>query len=130
MSTTQSYPALVSHDPNPSSVWKLENVTILRAPGDRQVKGRLLATGICHSDIVVGSIPGGAMPGISYPRILGDEGAGIVEAVGPGVTAAQVGDRVLLSLQLLQRLRLVSQRPTAVLSELDGSQCPRQAGPV
>ncbi|KAJ9644356.1 hypothetical protein H2204_001708 [Knufia peltigerae] len=100
MSTQSSYeyPALVSYEPNPKPVWKLEKVKIPpKAPGDHQVKVRLVATGICHSDIIVGSVPGNAGPGFSYPRILGHEGVGIVEEVGSGVTTTKVGDKVILS---------------------------------
>jgi Zn-dependent alcohol dehydrogenase len=56
----------------------------------------MVATGICHSDLVVASIPDGAA-GFRYPKMLGHEGAGVVEEVGPAVTVAQVGDPVLLS---------------------------------
>lgn len=56
----------------------------------------MVATGICHSDLVVASLPPG-YAGISFPKVLGHEGAGIVEEVGPGVTAAKAGDPVLLS---------------------------------
>ncbi|OQV06175.1 Alcohol dehydrogenase GroES-like domain-containing protein [Cladophialophora immunda] len=56
----------------------------------------MVATGICHSDIAVASIPGQLL-GIKFPKVLGHEGAGVVEEVGPGVTVAKVGDPVLLS---------------------------------
>lgn len=55
----------------------------------------MVATGICHTDIVLAGISG--PPGLEFPRIFGHEGAGIVEEVGTGVTAAKVGDPVLLS---------------------------------
>jgi len=56
----------------------------------------MVASGICHTDVFLSCIPSG-VPGIEYPRVLGHEGAGIVEEVGPGVTTAAVGDPVLLS---------------------------------
>ncbi|KAJ9497685.1 hypothetical protein H2202_006718 [Exophiala xenobiotica] len=93
---SDEYPALVSYPPNPGPNWKVENVKVSRSPDQHELKVRMLATGICHSDIVVASIPDVA-PGTRYPRILGHEGAGIVEEVGPGVTVAKVGDPVLLS---------------------------------
>ena len=96
--TTMSdeYLAIVCYPPNPVPNWKVENVKVARSPNEHELKVRMLATGICHSDIIVSSIPDGA-PGMGYPRILGHEGAGIVEEVGSGVTVAQVGDPILLS---------------------------------
>jgi Zn-dependent alcohol dehydrogenase len=87
---SDEYPALVSYPPNPGPNWKVENVKVSRSPDEHELKVRMLATGICHSDIVVASIPDVA-PGTRYPRILGHEGAGIVEEVGPGVTVAKLG---------------------------------------
>ncbi len=49
------------------------------------------ACGICHSDDFVKT---GSYPGIQYPRVPGHEVAGRVDAVGEGVTAWAVGDRV------------------------------------
>ena len=59
--------------------------------GARQVRIRVEACGICHSDALVKF---GAFPGLQLPRIPGHEIAGKVDAVGEGVTAWQVGDRV------------------------------------
>jgi S-(hydroxymethyl)glutathione dehydrogenase/alcohol dehydrogenase len=60
-------------------------------PGSGDVVVRITASGVCHSDLHVinGSLP---MP---PPCILGHEGTGIVEAVGPEVKGLQVGDRVI-----------------------------------
>ncbi len=60
-------------------------------PQPGQVRIKVQACGICHSDTFVKN---GAFPNIEYPRIPGHEVAGIVDAVGPGVTRWQVGDRV------------------------------------
>ena len=49
------------------------------------------ACGICHSDVFVTS---GGFPGLELPRVPGHEIAGRVHAVGEGVTAWKVGDRV------------------------------------
>src|SRR5262249_6369490 len=46
---------------------------------------------ICHSDTVVVN---GLMPGIEYPRVPGHEVAGVIDAVGAGVTTWKAGDRV------------------------------------
>ena len=90
-------PALVAYPASDDlkADWRFENVKILRAPKEHELKVRMVATGICHSDIVVASMPG--RWGIAFPKILGHEGAGIVEEVGPGVTVAKVGDPILLS---------------------------------
>jgi aryl-alcohol dehydrogenase len=58
-----------------------------------EVRIRIVATGICHTDFHFHS---GAMP-TSKPIVLGHEGAGIVEEVGVGVTGLAVGDHVVLS---------------------------------
>ena len=65
----------------------------LDPPRAGEVLVRLVATGVCHSDLN-GLRGPRALP---TPMVLGHEGAGIVEEVGDGVTAAAVGDHVLLS---------------------------------
>src|SRR5262245_31653834 len=60
------------------------------SPGPGQVRVRVEANGICHSDVLTKE---GLMP-ISYPRVPGHEVAGVVDAVGDGVTAWKKGDRV------------------------------------
>src|SRR6201987_2252155 len=52
---------------------------------------KVLACGICHSDVLVKE---GAMPGIQYPRVPGHEVAGVIDAVGPGTPDWQPGQRV------------------------------------
>lgn len=89
------YPAVLCYAPNPGPNWQVGKVRVLRSPGQGEVKVRMVAASLCHSDIFVSRIPAGGP--FEYPRVLGHEGAGIVEEVGPGVTAAQVGDPVLLS---------------------------------
>jgi S-(hydroxymethyl)glutathione dehydrogenase/alcohol dehydrogenase len=71
---------------------RVENVQLLD-PKPHEVLVRLMATGICHSDIMVVL---GTMP-VPMPVVLGHEGAGIVEAIGDGVTHVKVGDHVVLS---------------------------------
>jgi D-arabinose 1-dehydrogenase-like Zn-dependent alcohol dehydrogenase len=51
----------------------------------------VLACGICHSDSLVKE---GAWPGIQYPRVPGHEVAGVIDAVGAGVTQWKPGERV------------------------------------
>lgn len=70
----------------------VDGVTV-RAPGAGEVQVRIVASGLCQSDL---SVVNGKIP-FPTPVILGHEGAGIVEAVGPGVTRPTVGDHVVLS---------------------------------
>jgi D-arabinose 1-dehydrogenase-like Zn-dependent alcohol dehydrogenase len=60
-------------------------------PGAGQVRIRVQACGICHSDVVAKE---GLFPGISYPRVPGHEVAGVIDEVGAGVTAWKKGERV------------------------------------
>ncbi|WP_010545282.1 NAD(P)-dependent alcohol dehydrogenase [Sphingomonas elodea] len=62
-------------------------------PGPEQVLVRITACGVCHTDMVMRD---GALP-VPFPAVFGHEGAGVVEAVGPGVTGLAPGDPVLLS---------------------------------
>ena len=73
----------------PLSLEELE----LAPPGPGEVLVRLKASGVCHSDWNVVS---GATPN-PLPVVLGHEGAGVVEALGEGVTAVAEGDHVVLS---------------------------------
>jgi len=61
------------------------------SPAREEVRIRVQACGVCHSDTVVVE---GSMPGLTYPRIPGHEVIGIVEAVGEAVSGWQVGTRV------------------------------------
>src|ERR1700747_1332973 len=60
-------------------------------PGRGQVRVKVEACGICHSDVLVKD---GLWPGIQYPRVPGHEVAGVVDLVGEGVTNWKNGDRV------------------------------------
>ena len=60
-------------------------------PGRRQVRIKVEACGICHSDALVKE---GHWPGIQYPRVPGHEIAGRIDAVGPDVTLWKPGQRV------------------------------------
>jgi len=60
-------------------------------PGRAQVRIKVEACGICHSDALVKE---GYWPGIQYPRIPGHEIAGLVDAVGDDVTNWKPGQRV------------------------------------
>ena len=62
-------------------------------PGPGQIQVEIHACGVCHTDMVMRD---GGLP-VPFPCIFGHEGAGVVEAVGPGVTSVEPGDHVLLS---------------------------------
>ncbi len=60
-------------------------------PAAGQVRIKVQACGVCHSDSLTVE---GAFPWITYPRIPGHEVAGVIDALGSGVTGWQVGERV------------------------------------
>lgn len=60
-------------------------------PGAGQVRIKVQACGVCHSDVL--TVEGG-WPGIEYPRIPGHEVAGVIDEVGEGVSAWKKGQRV------------------------------------
>lgn len=62
-------------------------------PGPTEVKVKIEAAGVCHSDLSVidGTIPWKA------PSVLGHEGAGVVEEVGDAVSTVKVGDHVVIA---------------------------------
>jgi S-(hydroxymethyl)glutathione dehydrogenase/alcohol dehydrogenase len=64
----------------------------LQEPGPGEVLVRIAACGVCHTDLYTAS---GADPSGYAPTVLGHEGAGIVEAVGEGVTSLIPGDHVV-----------------------------------
>ena len=81
--------AVFSAPHSPLAVETLE----LAEPGAGEVRVRYGASGVCHSDLH-------AIDGewtVPQPLVLGHEGAGTVEALGPGVTAVAVGDTAVLS---------------------------------
>ena len=71
--------------------WSVEPIE-LDEPKDGEVLVSLAASGMCHSDehLVTGDMP------VPLPMIGGHEGAGVIEAVGPGVHGLEVGDHVVL----------------------------------
>src|SRR3954453_8977284 len=64
----------------------------LADPGPGEVLVRLHACGVCHTDMYTAS---GADPSGYAPAVLGHEGAGVVEALGEGVSDLAVGDHVV-----------------------------------
>src|ERR1700761_7823665 len=61
------------------------------APGRGQVRIKVQACGVCHSDVLTKD---GLWPGIEYPRVPGHEVAGVIDEVGPGVSTWKKGQRV------------------------------------
>jgi D-arabinose 1-dehydrogenase-like Zn-dependent alcohol dehydrogenase len=61
------------------------------SPGAGQVRIKVKACGVCHSDVLTKE---GSWPGIQYPRIPGHEVAGVIDDVGAGVSAWKKGQRV------------------------------------
>ena len=61
------------------------------SPGPGQVRIKVQACGVCHSDVLTKE---GAWPGIQYPRVPGHEVAGIIDELGAGVSEWKQGQRV------------------------------------
>ena len=70
---------------------RIETVDV-EGPREGEALVRIVATGVCHTDAYTLS---GADPEGAFPAILGHEGGGIVEEVGPGVTSVKPGDHVI-----------------------------------
>ena len=75
----------------PGQPTSLEEVQVAD-PGPGEVRLRLLAAGVCHSDLH--AVNGGM--GETFPWLLGHEGCGEIESVGVGVDASRVGERVII----------------------------------
>lgn len=76
----------------PATALVLEDIDC-QEPHAHEVLVRMSASGVCHSDLHV-------IHGTQHaplPVVLGHEGAGIIEAIGPNVTRVKVGDHVVLS---------------------------------
>lgn len=76
----------------PGAAFRLDQVDV-DPPGPGQVRVEIRACGVCHTDMIMQE---GHLP-VPFPAVFGHEGAGVVEAVGRGVTNVAPGDTVLLS---------------------------------
>jgi S-(hydroxymethyl)glutathione dehydrogenase/alcohol dehydrogenase len=87
----------------------------LAEPRAGEVLVRLEACGVCHTDLYTAS---GADPSGYAPAVLGHEGAGVVEAVGDGVTSLAVGDHVvsMFSAQCRECIHCLSPRTNLCLA--------------
>jgi D-arabinose 1-dehydrogenase-like Zn-dependent alcohol dehydrogenase len=74
----------------PGAAWELVERDIPE-PGAGQVRIKVQACGVCHSDVFVKD---GLWPGLAYPRVPGHEIAGLIDAVGSGGTYWKLGQRV------------------------------------
>jgi S-(hydroxymethyl)glutathione dehydrogenase / alcohol dehydrogenase len=77
----------------PGSPLEIHDDVELEAPRAGEVRLRMVASGVCHSDLAMRD---GAMP-VCVPAVLGHEGAGVVVEVGAGVDHLVPGDHVLVS---------------------------------
>ena len=77
----------------PDAAPAVEELTV-EPPGPREVRVRVLACGLCHSDLHIVETKGWHM---RFPILLGHEGAGVVEDVGSDVTTVVPGDRVVIA---------------------------------
>ncbi|MGI5167787.1 alcohol dehydrogenase catalytic domain-containing protein [Spirillospora sp. CA-253888] len=84
--------AAVLHAVGDSELDLRDDVTTVD-PGPAQVKVKIKATGVCHSDL---STMTGVLPSMP-PTVIGHEGAGIVTEVGSHVDNVQVGDHVVIN---------------------------------
>lgn len=87
----------------------------LQEPRQGEVLVRLAACGVCHTDMYTAS---GADPSGYAPTVLGHEGAGVVEAIGPGVKDLKIGDHVvtLFSPQCRECIHCVSEKTNLCLA--------------
>jgi Zn-dependent alcohol dehydrogenase len=94
--------ALVAHEPLDGKFkFTLEDVSV-RELKDDEVLVRMVATGICHTDLVFASLPNEAGP---YCKVLGHEGGGYVEKVGASIAHVKEGNSVLLSFSFCGKCR-------------------------
>jgi S-(hydroxymethyl)glutathione dehydrogenase/alcohol dehydrogenase len=72
---------------------EIRDDVVVAAPGEGEIKVRIAASGVCHSDL---SVQNATLP-LPPPCVLGHEGAGVIEEIGAGVTGFEVGDHVVLT---------------------------------
>ena len=85
----QTRAAVVEGQGQPFTMAEVE----LDEPRDDEVLVRMVATGLCHTDITMGHF----LPAEMFPNVFGHEGAGVVETVGAQVTGLEPGDHVVMS---------------------------------
>jgi D-arabinose 1-dehydrogenase-like Zn-dependent alcohol dehydrogenase len=92
MATTKTgiAPMKAAQIPRPGADFEIVEREIPK-PGVGQVRIKVQACGVCHSDVLTKE---GQWPGIQYPRVPGHEVAGIIDELGPNVSAWKTGQRV------------------------------------
>jgi D-arabinose 1-dehydrogenase-like Zn-dependent alcohol dehydrogenase len=83
-------PMKVAQVPKPGADFQIVDREVPE-PGPGQVRIKVHACGVCHSDVLTKE---GAWPGIEYPRVPGHEVAGVIDELGAGVTSWKTGQRV------------------------------------
>jgi D-arabinose 1-dehydrogenase-like Zn-dependent alcohol dehydrogenase len=83
-------PMKVAQVPKPGGDFEIVEREVPQ-PGARQVRIKVQACGVCHSDVLTKE---GGMPGIQYPRVPGHEVAGVIDELGEGVSEWKKGQRV------------------------------------
>src|ERR1700680_1386218 len=79
---------------NPAQSLMMAEVSAPNAPSDGEALVRVEDAPIDYSDLLLAN--GVYFLNTKLPSVIGGEGAGIVEAIGPGVTSVKVGDRVTI----------------------------------
>src|SRR5438552_8758141 len=83
-------PMKVAQIPSPGADFQIVEREIPK-PGVGQVRIKVQACGICHSDVLTKE---GGLPGIQYPRVPGHEVAGTIDELGAGVSEWKQGHRI------------------------------------
>ena len=83
-------PMKVAQIPAPGAAFEIVEREVPQ-PNAGEVRIKVQACGVCHSDVLTKE---GGLPGIQYPRVPGHEVAGVIDEVGPGVSAWKTGQRV------------------------------------
>ncbi|KAL3490169.1 chaperonin 10-like protein [Aspergillus germanicus] len=112
--------AIIAREPRFSALsWALEPVHVSETPGPDEVLVEMVASGVCHTDIVLSAVPDGTF-GISYPKVMGHEGSGYVRKIGSNVTGLNEGDPVLLSFYSCGECEQCAERHPAYCHEFAG----------
>ena len=87
--------AIVYEETGPSSVLKLEDKP-LSDPGAGEVRVRVIVSGVNPTDWKARAGGGGKSTPLEAPKVPNQDGAGVIDEIGPGVTGLSIGDRVWL----------------------------------
>jgi S-(hydroxymethyl)mycothiol dehydrogenase len=90
MPTVEGRAAMLNEPGTPVAVEEI----LVDPPGPGEVMVRVVASGVCHTDLTIKNQNGA---GMKFPIVLGHEGAGYVEQVGEGVTHLKPGDPVVIA---------------------------------